>query len=405
MVVRPLRVAVRVTVILAVAVSSVSAADAALGAGERRRAPRLGWVARIDRLVHGHGIGVAVVEEGRFLYRHADAQRRTPASNEKLLLSMALLDRLGPDARLVTQAATGPVTAGVVSGNLWILGTGDPALGPTRLRDLARAVAAAGVVRVDGSVSGSTGFFKRDWRAPGWKRDFPRTQVALPTALTYQGNEAGGEHVRDPELRAAKAMTKELRKAGVRVTGEPAAGPAPPGLIPIAEVQSLPLIHLLEYTNRFSSNFFAEVLGKRLGAEVAGVPGSIHKGAAAIRSYAAAGGARVRSLDASGLSYANRVSPRAIVRLLGIAEDEVWGELLRESLPGPGQGTMQGRLRHIPVHAKTGTLTGISALSGWVFLRHLDAWAEFSILSRGMPKDRAVRIEDQIIRILSRDAR
>jgi serine-type D-Ala-D-Ala carboxypeptidase/endopeptidase (penicillin-binding protein 4) len=406
---RPIRVAVRLTVIVTVAAPAIGPAEAAVPARARSRGhrlvPRPGWVARIDRLVGGHGIGVAVAEEGRFLYRHADARRRAPASNEKLLLSMALLDRLGPDARLVTQAAAGPVTSGVVPGDLWILGTGDPALGPSRLRELARAVAAAGVVRVEGSVTGSTGFFKRDWRAPGWKRDFPRTQVALPTALTYQGNEAGGEHVRDPELRAARAMTQWLRKAGVQVPGEPDAGRAPPGLVPIAQVESRPLIHLLEYTNRFSSNFFAEVLGKRLGAEVGGVPGSIHKGALAIRSYAAAGGTRVRSLDASGLSYANRVSPRAIVRLLGIAEDQVWGEALRDALPGPGQGTLKGRLRHVPLQAKTGTLTGISALSGWVYLRHLDTWAEFSILSRGMSKDRAVRIEDQIVRILSRDAR
>jgi D-alanyl-D-alanine carboxypeptidase/D-alanyl-D-alanine-endopeptidase (penicillin-binding protein 4) len=384
---------------------AVAAVPTRARAGDHRLAPRPGWVARIDRLVRGQGIGVAVAEEGRFLYRHADARRRAPASNEKLLLSMALLDRLGPDARLVTQAAAGPVTSGVVAGDLWILGTGDPALGPTRLRELATAVASAGVTRVEGSVAGSTGFFKRDWRAPGWKRDFPRTQVAFPTALTYQGNEAGGEHVRDPELRAARAMTHWLRKAGVQVSADPDAGRAPPGLVPIAEVHSRPLIDLLEYTNRFSSNFFAEVLGKRLGAEVAGIPGSIHKGALAIRSYAAEGGTRVRSLDASGLSYANRVSPRAIVRLLEIAEDQEWGEALRNALPGPGQGTLKGRLRHVSLHAKTGTLSGISALSGWVYLRRLNTWAEFSVLSRGMSKDRAVRIEDQIVRILSRDAR
>ena len=61
-------------------------------------------------------------------------------------------------------------------------------------------------------------------------------------------------------------------------------------------------------------------------------------------------------------------------------------------------------MRHLQVHAKTGTLTAVSSLSGWVFLRRSGVWAEFSILSRGVPKDHAVRVEDAIVRILARSA-
>ena len=43
------------------------------------------------------------------------------------------------------------------------------------------------------------------------------------------------------------------------------------------------------------------------------------------------------------------------------------------------------------VRAKTGTLDGVSALSGWVWLEHRDAWGEFSIVSRGLTKEAAVR--------------
>jgi D-alanyl-D-alanine carboxypeptidase/D-alanyl-D-alanine-endopeptidase (penicillin-binding protein 4) len=362
------------------------------------------WRRTIDRLVAGEPMGVAVREEGRVLYRHADARRRAPASNEKLLLSMAILAALGPEVRLVTRAAAVPVTAGVIPGDLWILGEGDPDMGRERIERLAIAVRDAGVVRIEGSVRGSTGYFKRDWFAPGWKRYFPRVHIPLPTALTFEGNTADGRHIRDPEERAAEALTKELRRRGVAVVGDPGSGEPPAGLTPVAEVQSRPLVELLDSMNRYSSNFFAEVLGKRLGAAIGGVPGSIAKGAAAIRSWAAGSGVAVRTRDGSGLSYANRVSPRGLVRLLGVAEDEAWGEELREALPEPGQGTLEGRMRRVRVHAKTGTLTGISALSGYVYLRRRDVWAEFSILSTGMSKDRAMRIEDRIVRILWRSA-
>jgi D-alanyl-D-alanine carboxypeptidase len=78
--------------------------------------------------------------------------------------------------------------------------------------------------------------------------------------------------------------------------------------------------------------------------------------------------------------------------------------VFRDALPEPGQGTMKGRLKGVPVHAKTGTLTGISALSGWVFVRRLRTWAEFSILSQGLSKDMAVDIEDRVVRLLWKSA-
>jgi D-alanyl-D-alanine carboxypeptidase/D-alanyl-D-alanine-endopeptidase (penicillin-binding protein 4) len=294
--------------------------------------------------------------------------------------------------------------AGVVAGDLWILGQGDPALGASRMERLADAIQAAGVLQIEGSVKGSTGYFKRDWRAPGWKRYFPREHIPLPTALTFEGNTAGGVHIRDPELRAAIALSKALKERGIRVRGKAGSGKAPHGLLPVAQIESRPLADLLEYTNRYSSNFYAEVLGKRLGAEHAGVPGSIAKGATAISSWSAEQGVALTARDSSGLSYANRVSPQGLVKLLGAAELQTWGEAMREALPRPGQGTLEGRMKHLQVHAKTGTLTSVSSLSGWVFLRRAGVWAEFSILSRGVPKDHAVRVEDAIVRILARSA-
>ena len=162
---------------------------------------------------------------------------------------------------------------------------------------------------------------------------------------------------------------------------------------------------MVRYMNRRSSNFFAEVFGKRLGLERSGFPGTIAKGAAAIEAWAKTHGVGLTAYDSSGLSYDNRVSPNGLVKLLGVAEDETWGEALRSSLPGADQGTLEDRLKGVRVRAKTGSLTNISTLSGYVWLRQRKTWAEFSILSRGMSKTYASAVEDDIVRILTREAR
>lgn len=377
---------------------------------------RAEWKVRVDRAIGGRSVGVSVRVDGRNIYRHRDRQRRVPASNQKLLLSMALLDELGPNFRFRTIAA-GSLQLGVVQGNLWILGRGDPTVTgggkykktlpfrPTKLGRFARSIKRAGVTKVDGSVMGSTGYFARDWYAPGWKPSFPVEEVPLPSALTFNGNESGDDHIADPERRVAASLTKKLRSIGVKVAGPPGAGEPPVKLDRIAAIRSRLLTRMMTYMNRRSSNFFAEVFGKRLGLERFGAPGTIAKGARAIRTWAAAHEVELFSYDSSGLSYSDRASPRGIARLLDVVEDEPWGKELRATLPGPDQGTLEDRLRGVRVRAKTGTLTNISTLSGWVYMERVDRWANFSIMSDGMSKATAAAIEDRIVRILASYAR
>ena len=378
---------------------------------------RAGWKLRIDRLAAGKTIGIAGREESRYLYRNNSKRRRIPASNQKLLVSMALFDRLAPERSIETTAATASLPGPVIKGDVFLLGRGDPALSggghlarelpfeATRLGALARQIKGSGVTRVNGRIIGSTGYFARDWWAHGWEADFPSHEVQLPTALSFEANEIQGDHIADPEIRAARSLTQKLRKLGVGVTGRAAAAAAPTRLTPIASVSSVPLQTMVRYMNRRSSNFFAEVFGKRLGLERSGFPGTIAKGAAAIEAWAKRYGVGLTAYDSSGLSYANRVSPNGLVRLLGVAEDQPWGTVLRQGLPGPDEGTLEDRLKGVRVRAKTGSLTNISTLSGYVWLRERKTWAEFSIMSRGMSKAYASAVEDDIVRILTRDAR
>jgi D-alanyl-D-alanine carboxypeptidase/D-alanyl-D-alanine-endopeptidase (penicillin-binding protein 4) len=367
---------------------------------------KAGWMRRIDRVTAGRAISVSVREAGEFLYRRRDRDQRIPASNQKLLLSMALLDGLGPGFRFETRVVGPDLSKGVVRGDLWILGRGDPTTGRRQIRRMARKLLEAGVRRVRGSVMGSTSYFAPDWWAPGWRWFFPTYYVPLPTALTFRGNRSkDGHHVRDPERRAATYLTRRLQALGVRVAGDPGAGRAPGGLAELAAIRSVPLGDIVRGMNVWSSNFHAEVLGKRLGVAASGTPGTIAKGAAATAKWASDHGATVTSYDGSGLSYGNRVTAAGVVRLLGTAESLPWGGTLRRSLPAGGMGTLQGRLGSVTVRAKTGTLIGASALSGYVWLERRATWAEFSILTSGTSKSTAVRIEDAVVRLLSERAR
>jgi D-alanyl-D-alanine carboxypeptidase len=364
------------------------------------------WMRRIDRITAGLSTSVSVREAGVFLYRRRDGDARIPASNQKLLLSMAVLDALGPGFRFETRVVGPALDGRVVRGDLWILGRGDPTTGRAQINRLAWELVDAGVRRVRGSVMGSTSYFSRDWWAPGWRWYFPRYQVALPTALTYRGNRSkSGRHVGDPERRAAAALTARLKALGVRVGGRPGAGRAPRGLSELAAVNSVALGEIVRRMNVASSNFHAEVLGKRLGVAASGMPGTIAAGAAATEAWARRHGAAVTAHEGSGLSYWNRVTAAGVVRLLGAAEALPWGGSLRRSLPAGGQGTLRGRLGRVTVRAKTGTLISVSALSGYVWLERRGTWAEFSILTSGTSKAAAVRVEDAVVRILSDLAR
>jgi serine-type D-Ala-D-Ala carboxypeptidase/endopeptidase (penicillin-binding protein 4) len=377
---------------------------------KRRIGPRLekAGIRRLDRAIgpHSQSIGVAIGTRGRLLYGHGARRSRVPASNQKLLLSMALLDTLGPNYRIPTTASAQRVAGGIVTGDLWLIGAGDPTLSPnspgywggvpaTTLQRLAARISRAGITEVRGSVIGLGAYLAHDLSAPGWQPYVPGRFLQLPSALVVDGNNSGAP---DPERAAAGALTRALRRAGVHVAGSPDSGRPLKGVTNVARVRSRPLAEIVAYMNRTSNNFFAEMLGKVLGAETYGPPGTIAKGARAMVRWAEKRGVKARANDGSGLSYANRISPHGLLRLLGVAERKPWGDALRRGLPGAGEGTLRSRLHGLDVRAKTGTLfNGASTLSGWVRSQREGRWVAFSILGRNIPKE----LEDRIVQIVS----
>ena len=100
------------------------------------RPPR--WIRHVDRIVGGHPMSVVVGDDGSVWYRRRATVARPPASNEKLLLSMALLDRFGGSHTFAVRAMGASVDAdGTLSGNLYLRGQGDPEVADGRLDVLA----------------------------------------------------------------------------------------------------------------------------------------------------------------------------------------------------------------------------------------------------------------------------
>jgi D-alanyl-D-alanine carboxypeptidase len=388
------------------AATSAAAAPATAEPVLIRAAARPAWMRDIDAVIGNRPVSVAVGMNGERWYGHLGWVGRPPASNEKLLLSMALYDRYAPWKAILTEAEapSKPGRRGVIHGNLWIVGHGDPEIDRPQIGHLARAIVKAGVRSIRGSVIGGTGPFSRDWWAKGWKDYFPRDYVPMPTALTFRQNTVNGVHIRDAERRAAVRLTAQLEKRGVSVRGKPRMDRPSGGLVRIAAIHSDHLRSVIRRMDVRSRNFYAEVLGKRIGFDESG-HGTIAAGARAIDRFTDRHGQDFTLYDASGLSYANRATANGILELLWVAGDSPWGTILRGSLPMSGQGTLEGRFGSLAIRAKTGTLDDASALSGWVRLHDSGRWVAFSILSSGFSEWTAKTIEDKIVRIVSTQAK
>jgi D-alanyl-D-alanine carboxypeptidase/D-alanyl-D-alanine-endopeptidase (penicillin-binding protein 4) len=161
---------------------------------------------------------------------------------------------------------------------------------------------------------------------------------------------------------------------------------------------------LVRLMNKPSDNFFAELLAKDVAMQVSG-RGSTSAGAALIEGFARRLGARAQLVDGSGLSRGNRASPYRIVRLLTEMAQRDEYEAFFTSLPVAGRdGTLYDRMRRGPArsrcHAKTGTLSDVSALSGYCEARSGDVYA-FSFLMNRAYTPSARRLQDRMAQALA----
>ena len=177
--------------------------------------------------------------------------------------------------------------------------------------------------------------------------------------------------ISDPALFFAHRFTEILKEESIEVDGEPfVCDPTPISATLLFSHYSPELKSIVGVMNKGSENLSAEMLFKTTGAKVYG-EGTFENGARAVKSYLATIGIDTSgciSVDGSGLSRRNLVSPRALVKLL---QANFTAGALTNSLPVSGSaGSLENRMGKEPlvgrVYAKTGTLDQTSALSGYV---------------------------------------
>jgi len=238
------------------------------------------------------GVEVRSLKTGKVLYSRNGAKAFRPASTLKLVTTAAALDAFGPEARLRTTVETaGRLDAtGRILGDLFLVGRGDPMLGGGRYGDgqplrpfeeMADALRAAGVRRIEGRVVGHEGLFAGERRGNDWGwEDLVWSYGAEVSALSFNDNAveikvSPGEQPTDPAVLDLVPPSRYYRVESDVTT-------APPGSkaeLRLARDSGTSLIRLsgsiaigdapwqgwaaLEDPARYAATVFAEVLESR----------------------------------------------------------------------------------------------------------------------------------------------
>jgi D-alanyl-D-alanine carboxypeptidase/D-alanyl-D-alanine-endopeptidase (penicillin-binding protein 4) len=349
----------------------------------------------------------------RNLYVRQALTGRPPASVEKLFTTVALMRRLGPDARLhTTVLGTGHLVRGTWRGNLYLRGGGDPTFGDSGFNrvwnqdqgptpnQLIAQLRRRGIRRVSGHVYADETLFdrRRGGLMTASNADIPDFGGQL-SALTYDHGTVTKRL--SPARFAVRELALTMRGSGIQVRAATRTRAAPRGAHLLALVSSPPMSAMTRLMDVPSDDLFAEMFTKQLGV-LFGRGGSIPAGAAVVsQTLAGSYGLKPRILDGSGLSRQDRASPAQIVNLLRDVWHTQTGGELAASLPTVGmEGTVQFLGVKTPAHgrciAKTGTLDNVTNLAGYCRAagNHMLA---FALMLDGPPNWTATVLEGRMI--------
>ncbi|MFJ7824864.1 D-alanyl-D-alanine carboxypeptidase/D-alanyl-D-alanine-endopeptidase [Psychrobacillus sp. NPDC096623] len=442
----------------------------------------------IDEKLAGADVSITVRDRfsGEIKYGYNGLTAVKPASNMKLLTTAAALDVLGKDYRFSTSLYTsGKMSNGVLKGDVYLKGEGDPTLSIEDLQLFVKELKAEGIHKVDGRIVGDDKWFDDDLLTPGiWVGDESYYYAAPISALTTSPNtdydtgtiivEAIGTTVGDlPSIKitphigdlqivneaqtveAGKANTitierlyetnkivvsgnlpvdktkrewvtvkhptthtlsmfqAVLAEAGIEYSKDKVFQAATPKSAQlVARKQSMTLEQMLIPYMKLSNNGIADILVKTMG-KVKNHHGSTEAGLQVLREYGNSINVDMADWqfeDGSGMSHENRVSSLSMSELLFKVQGEEWFTTYFTSLPVAANtdrmigGTLRNRLKDPltagKVYAKTGSLTGVSTLSGYLEASSGQSYI-FSVLVQN--KSGASTTIDEIVKEIAKE--
>ena len=317
----------------------------------------------------------ASVGQRQDLYANNPSTLLMPASNNKIFTTAAALTKLGGQYQLRTPvlgSAIGPELA-----TMRVVGQGDPSFSTSQLRTLTQQLKQKGIRRVNLLIGDDT-VFRGEPYNPFWATRHRGEGYAAPVnSLLVNENNIFDSSVPNPGNYFVGEFRKILTTSGIQVIQSTLVKrtPASASEIELAAVVSPPLSQLISETNQNSNNVYAEAILKTLGRlqEPTSLDSSA-SGVNAVRQVLSSldvNPNRYSMVDGSGLAERNRASAEAFVQTLQAMALQPEAQTFRRSLAVAGRsGTLTNRMGNTSaagiVSAKTGTLQGAVALSGYI---------------------------------------
>lgn len=325
------------------------------------------------------GLYIYDLTAGRPLVRCGERLTLRPASCQKLVTAIAALSILGTDYRYETALYVDgtPDSLGRLRGNLCLRAGYDPLLTADHLRQWVDSLKAGGISHVEGRLTVDLGFKDNKQWGEGWCWDDEEQPL---TPLPY----ADGDSL----IRAFNALLLEagLIAAPLPVSEAPVPGGARRTAVTRRGIDEVLLPMMKDSHNNAAESLFYQIPSQR--------PATARSAAKRIDRLIASLGlapAHYRIADGSGLSLYNYLSPELLVALLrhAYASPAVYRHLLPALPVAATDGTLRKRMHHTAaagnVQAKTGTVTGVSTLSGYCTAANGHRLC-FSIMNSGLRK-------------------
>lgn len=361
--------------------------------------------ARLDELLRNDmfetstvGMMVYDLTADSVIFKHNERQLMRPASTLKMMVAVTALDRLGNDYEYETcLLRTGDIEGRVLDGNLYCKGGFDPAFDNSDLSVMVDSVLRLGVDTIRGNLYADLSMKDSDRLGEGWCWD-DDNPILSPLLISRKDN-------------FMERFRERLHRAGIEVEGEIKTGDVPRTAHELCVVKRR-IDDILPRMMKKSDNLYSESLFYQIASSSgSSVPASAKQGRRIINRLIEKLGFKSSNYyiaDGCGLSLYNYVSPELEVAFLKYAfsKDKIYVPLY-QNMPVAGvDGTLDDRMRRGyacgNVHAKTGTVTGVSSLAGYCTAANGHKLC-FSIINMGLRHSSSGRrFQDRVCEALCR---